>query len=76
MSRLPSSSHQERALAQGRLPDIRLDDEERRALASEFLRLYAEQRKLKARDDLDAWRRHIAALADYNARVERWRTRN
>ena len=52
------------------------DDNERHALAAEFLRLYAEQRKIKVRDDLEAWRRHIAAVVDYNARVDRWRKSN
>ena len=56
--------------------ETQLDDNERRALAAEFLRLYAEQRQLKARDDLESWRRHIAALVDYNARVDRWRKGN
>ena len=51
------------------------DDEERRALEAEFKRLYAEQARLKMTDDLEAWKRHIAALIDYQARVERRRQR-
>jgi hypothetical protein len=52
------------------------DDEERHALEAEFKRLYAEQERLKTTDDLEAWRRHLAELVDYQARVERRRTRD
>ncbi len=47
------------------------EDEERSALQQEFKRLHAEQAELKTSDDLDAWRRHLAALVEYQARVER-----
>jgi hypothetical protein len=57
------------------LDDLVDDDEERHALEAEFKRLYAEQARLKMTDDLEAWKRHIAALIDYQARVERRRQR-
>jgi len=44
----------------------RLDD-----LDTEFERLKAEQERLRTNNDLDAWKRHIAALVEYQARVER-----
>jgi len=56
--------------------DPQLDDnEERRALDAEFRRLYAEQARLKMSDDLEEWKRHLSALIDYQARVERRRQR-
>lgn len=57
------------------LDDFVDDDEERRVLEAEFKRLYAEQERLKTSNDLEAWKRHIAALIDYQARVERRRQR-
>jgi len=44
----------------------RLDD-----LETEFERLKAEQERLRNSDDLDAWKRHIEALIEYQALVER-----
>ena len=55
------------------LDDCVDDDEEHRALEAEFKRLYAEQERLKASDDLGAWKRHLAPLVAYQARVERRR---
>ena len=51
--------------------DDHVDDEERHALEAEFKRLYAEQARLKMSDDLEAWKRHLTALVDYQARVEK-----
>jgi len=47
------------------------DDEERRELAEEFKRLYVEQERLKASNDPEALKRHIAALCAFQARFEK-----
>jgi len=51
------------------------DDEERRELAAEFRRLYVEQEQLKASNDPEALKRHIAALVAFQARLENRITR-
>lgn len=51
------------------------DDEERRALEAEFKRLYAEQELLNLSHDFEAWKRHIAALVEFQVRLERRHSR-